>query len=1016
MNMEKAIKMNDGGISEDDINVRINDINAENDMDDRYSRQSYSIGRESTMKLSKSKILVIGSDTLGEEIIKNSILMGIGEIDIYFQDYLHNTENLYFDKNSIDEFKILNPNVKINVIDIKDKYNTIKSKIFNNYSMIILVNSSISEGIIINKITRIYNKPLIITGSCGLYGYIFNDFGDKYEIIDQDGENYEELIIEEITGKEVSFKNKHKLNNGDLLTIIYSNYFKEEKIVKSVKNPFTIIFDTEIPPSAEHYSSIKKKKIIIREENISFEDYIHNKRYDKIITCDFANPFDRNELIFDLNFALNNYFTKFGEMPRSWMQIDCDIFINILKETLEIKEEDYNNENTDISKIKLIKNNLNFIKKYCFTSRGSFKPLSSVIGGIVSHEVIKGITKKFMPVNQSLYIDYVNDFITDEDVNNIDENDYVEIYENKYNGLINIFGKTFVNKLQNTHPFVIGSGAIGCEILKNLCCLGIKNISLTDNDSIEKSNLSRQLLFDDNDIGRSKSISAGSKVMSKNSDIRVNIYEERVESKTENIFNNLFHDNIDIYLNALDNIHARKYMDDIAIRYEKPIIDSGTTGAQGSVGVIIPYLTESYNSQKNDASEEQIPLCTLKSFPFKYEHTIQWSRELFEEEFNIIPGLIKKYTANNFEKMYTESGGELTRVYKLLYKFKNFDYSYKSFMILAKLLYYDNFTKNIIKTIEEYKNKEEYSNKMPKFIDNQEMEKIFMSHTMILYNQAYNTNFMYNNDNIIFNYDDYDSSKIKDIDFWEHNELLSSLIILLSIFQNININEVEFEKDDDSLYHIDWISHSSNMRNFQYSIKQVDKFETKIIAGKIIPAMITTTSVTSGYQVIEFVKIVKLYSHGKYKIKENKKEIEIYKNKYINLNFNYHISNEPTEFIKYKLEQQEDSSIEKNDDNINLWTRFVSESNKTNDIIKIINHQVKDCLTIYSISEICENGQYIYDDYEKTKSETYSQYCTVEFDEYEGLNFIVIITPNLNVKDNYKAFDMKEYDKNCSFL
>jgi ubiquitin-activating enzyme E1 len=1022
MNMEKAIKQEDG-ISEQDINVRIDEINTQNDMEDRYSRQSYSIGRDSTMKLSKSRILVIGSDILGEEIIKNAILMGIGEIDICFQTNLHETENLYFEKNSLHELRILNPNVKINLVEIKNKFGMMKNEIFDNYSMTILVNASTSEAIIINKITRICGKQLIVTGTNGLFGYIFNDFGSEFEIIDQDGENYEELMLDEIIDSVVSFKSKHKLNNGDLLNITYSNNFEEERKVLSITSPFSIKIDGDISPDISHYTFIKKKKIIIKNENITFEEFIANKRHDKMITGDFSIPFDRNELLFDLNLTLNNYFMKFGEMPRSWIHNDYNIFMNIMMEVLNIKEEDFNDENTNDDKIKLIKNNSNFIKKFCFTSRGSFKPLSSVIGGIVSHEVIKGITKKFLPINQSLYIDLLNDLITDDEVNNIDINDYQGAYDNKYNGLINIFGQTFVEKLQNTHPFVIGSGAIGCEILKNLCCLGIKNISLTDNDNIEKSNLSRQLLFDDNDIGRSKSIAAGSKIMSKNSDIRVNIYEERVESKTENVFDNYFHENVDIYLNALDNVHARKYMDDMAIKYEKPLIDSGTTGAQGSTGVIIPYLTESYNSQKNDADEEQIPLCTLKSFPFKYEHTIQWSRELFEEEFKIIPGIIKKYCANNYEKVHTESGGVLTKIYRILYKLKSFNYSYESYIIQAKLLFHDNFVENIKKTIEEYKDKKGYSGKMPKFIEDSDTEKEFINQTIIIYNQVYKTNFVYNGENIPVNYDDFDSTKIKDINYIEHEDLVTLFINLLSVFKNKHINEVEFEKDDESLCHIDWIASSSNIRNYQYSIKQTDKYEIKIIAGKIIPAMITTTSVTSGYQIIEFIKIAKLYEYGKYHSDEHRKDIELYRNKYINLNFNYHIGNEPTEHKKYKLEQQVDDSSESGSmeeiqttNNINLWTRFVCDSNKTNDIVKLISLETNNCLTVYSIYETCENKECIYDNYEKIKNETKSSHCVVEFDEYEAEKFVVIVTPNLSINNECKAFDTKEYEKSCSFL
>lgn len=49
--------------------------------------------------------------------------------------------------------------------------------------------------------------------------------------------------------------------------------------------------------------------------------------------------------------------------------------------------------------------------------------------------------------------------------------------------------------------FVVGAGAIGCELLKNLALMGVSQVTVTDNDTIEKSNLNRQFLFREKDIG-----------------------------------------------------------------------------------------------------------------------------------------------------------------------------------------------------------------------------------------------------------------------------------------------------------------------------------------------------------------------------------------------------------------------------------------------------------------------------------------------------------------------------------
>lgn len=68
--------------------------------------------------------------------------------------------------------------------------------------------------------------------------------------------------------------------------------------------------------------------------------------------------------------------------------------------------------------------------------------------------------------------------------------------KNKYSGLEYLIGKELVEKIKETKVFMVGSGAIGCELLKNYSMIGLGcgskgKITLTDPDSIELSNLSR---------------------------------------------------------------------------------------------------------------------------------------------------------------------------------------------------------------------------------------------------------------------------------------------------------------------------------------------------------------------------------------------------------------------------------------------------------------------------------------------------------------------------------------------
>lgn len=914
-------------------------------IDHRYSRQSYTIGLDSQIKLSNACVLVIGYNSLSQEIIRNLSLIGVSRIDIYHNNILKNHEmsGLYYplekDANNnervpIERISKLNPTIQINLIPtILTESNQIDMNIIQQYNAIILTNSNIDMGIEINNHTHNLSIPFIMCGCYGLMGYTFNDFGDEFIVNDLDGEQSELLILDSIEGKILKFKDQHKLFEGDTIIITWENESndnnndnnKSEYKIYRKRSPLMVELEEMPNQIKSNYKNILRKK---RTQIFNFTSLKNNLENPSFVITDWSNPnpYEYNQILHKLNCAMNKYVNEYGQMPESWSEMDYKKFSK------------YINFETEQEKM--------IAKKFCYTMKGDLLPMVSIIGAIVSHEILKCLTHKYIPLTQWNYVDYF-DLIINEEINSHNDskqNNYMNL-DTRYEGIMNIFGKSFIDNFQNKVPFVIGSGAIGCEIIKNLGMMGVKEIYLTDPDHIEKSNLSRQFLFDDNDIRQSKSETVAKKMRLMNPTVQIHSLKDKVCVQTENIFNENFHSKVDIYLNALDNIEARNYVDLLAIKYTKPLIDSGTMGSKGNVQVVIPHLTESYGSSTDPEENSGIPICTIKTFPYKPEHTIQWSRELFETEFNNIPNYLNKY--KNKEELVKLTDTDTIQILKLIYKYKNFKLNKESYLKLLVEIFYQNHIECIRDIIDKYskeENKESLGDKkLPIYLDKNNLNiQIFQNYIIDgfeLLNQVFRTSINYNlsdssNYVNIMNFfemlkDQYIMKNIFDSNIEFEMDSKKNILIISEIVNQIPLTyPIEFEKDDDELKHVDWITYSANMRNIQYFIPQTNIYETRKIAGKIIPAMITTTSMISGFQILEYIRICKLYLNPTER-ESQLSDIDLYKNKFVNLNINYYDSINPTKVPIYQLAGK----------NISLWTNYKVSGYNTQNIIEQIESQ-----------------------------------------------------------------------------
>ncbi|KAE8352542.1 hypothetical protein BDV28DRAFT_157816 [Aspergillus coremiiformis] len=183
---------------------------------------------------------------------------------------------------------------------------------------------------------------------------------------------------------------------------------------------------------------------------------------------------------------------------------------------------------------------------------------------------------------------------------------------------------------------ILGAGGLGCEILKNLALSGFKDIHVIDMDTIDISNLNRQFLFRQSDIGKPKAEVAAAFVEGRVKGVKITPYVGKIQDKDED-----YYMQFKIVVCGLDSIEARRWINATLIGMVdpenpeslKPLIDGGTEGFKGQARVILPTLSSCIECQLDmHAPRPAVPLCTIATIPRQPQHCIEWAHQIAWQE------------------------------------------------------------------------------------------------------------------------------------------------------------------------------------------------------------------------------------------------------------------------------------------------------------------------------------------------------------------------------------------------
>ena len=682
-------------------------------------------------------------------------------------------------------------------------------------------------------------------------------------------------------------KFKSKLNKNELEICDTSNFsdYISGGVLFNVKTPKTLKFD-------------------------SFEERLDEpfKKGEKYIEPLDSSNINIQEILGIGLLSLFAFFDKKNQLPEiNNIEDEKELLIiaqNILKEKEEkdiywVKDIRSYYETYDIDFDLIFKRTLKHLSNWAKTE---ICPISSFLGGVTAQEIIK-FSGKYKPIHQWFYCDFsqiVNDL-------NIKESDK-KILNSRYDDQIAIFGNEIQKKLSETNIFIIGAGALGCEFLKTFASMGIatqneKRVSVTDNDNIELSNLNRQFLFNKNSIGRSKSEVACETIKKMNGDFNCVSFKERVDEQSENFFDEDFWNKQNFIINAVDNIEARKYIAEQCLIYKKVLIDSGTLGTKANSQIMIPHKTIPYIPPPEKNNDDKIAVCTIADHPFNINHCIIWAKNNFEGYFKKDLEDVQLFLKDRDkfcetlikETPYKERIPQLKKIieYSKIAIEKNFEKCVEKGLEEYNL----NFRNKIIDLLEVNKKRSNFwtgDKRLPhplSFNINDKYSFLFVKRFAQILSRSLSIPIIDDDEEIIkiiskIKIDEYipkqiipqeessanqeyKISKEKDNEQKEEMKLTKKQVkncikefnlYFDSLDKNIDYYDLikieEFNKDDDSKGHVEFLYACTNLRAENYNISKCDISKVKIVAGNIIPAIASTTAAIVGIVAMQLYLLV----------------------------------------------------------------------------------------------------------------------------------------------------------------
>ncbi|KAJ5714689.1 uncharacterized protein N7483_011870 [Penicillium malachiteum] len=382
-------------------------------------------------------------------------------------------------------------------------------------------------------------------------------------------------------------------------------------------------------------------------------------------------------------------------------------------------------------------------------------------------------------------------------------------------------GVELTQTIKASRVLLVGAGGIGCELLKNLVLTGFGEIHVLDLDTIDLSNLNRQFLFRHEHIKKSKALVAKEVAQKFQPKAKLEAYHANIMEKQ---FNVDWFQSFTLVFNALDNLAARRHVNRMCLAAGVPLIESGTMGFNGQVQVIekrprlpIPFAPSTVGQ----------PSQFIVSYGLRVIYYLYSPEEKKEKTTTMIWIAQKRQTM--VEKEMSDVERETMEIKEIRDSMGSEEYTNKVFVKVFKtdiehLLSTETCKEKKPQVLDWDKLSEESASLDPKIVEKIDQKEWTLPEAFLMFNDSLNRL----------------SERLQEL---QKNKPENGPKPIL-----------EFDKDDEDT--LVFVTATGILRSAVFDIEPKSKFDTKQMAGNIIPAIATTNAMTAGLCVLQAFKVL----------------------------------------------------------------------------------------------------------------------------------------------------------------